>query len=499
MKAGYSVQVLLIDFVVSPTPIVDLREKYRQVGSATQTGWTITKRDKSMRKSTVISFSTWLVTPFLFGSIAMAQSFEIDTRTPHYAGDPVAIVVSGLPPESEVELRAQRVLKNHFAPGAPTQTYASSARFLVDEHGRIDVSTSAAIAGSYEGVDANGLFWSMRPTSEETVMATPSTQLLAIMDGQMIASTRFDLIQEPSDYTVQEVSSLPGSYFAANPNPGDHPVVILVAGVDTLRLNRETVMPQLVAQGYSVFYYATYDITFGSAQPSVEGLPSRYVDIPVDQLQNVYDWLRHQPGVDDDRIGLYGYSRNAAYVLLAATRFDWVDAVAAIAPSDVVWEGWGDQVALGTTSSYSWQGEPLAYVPYSENWYREMFKFGRGERGRLRIPMDEGRWENPRKVAAARIPVEHFSGAVFVAGGELDDLWSAGHMAQNIAERRAEAGLATQLLVFPDAGHGLIGDGQSPIILQFEAEDARPIQARAQSRTWQATLELFETSLTPQR
>ena len=134
-------------------------------------------------------------------------------------------------------------------------------------------------------------------------------------------------------------------------------------------------------------------------------------------------------------------------------------------------------------------------MPYSDNWYRETAKFGRGERGRLRTPMDEGRRANPDRVAAARIPIEAYSGAVLVAGGEQDDLWSAGHMSQNMAERRAEAGRATELLVFPDAGHALLGDGQNPVVLLFEDDQARPILARAQRKTWQATLEFFDNAL----
>ena len=35
-------------------------------------------------------------------------------------------------------------------------------------------------------------------------------------------------------------------------------------------------------------------------------------------------------------------------------------------------------------------------------------------------------------------------------------------MAQNIAERRAAAGLATVALIFPDAGHALSGTGWMP-------------------------------------
>lgn len=448
-----------------------------------------------MQKSITSSLFTALIMTVVSGYSASAQSFEIDTHKAQYAGDPIEIVVSGLPPQSEVELRARRVLKNHYAPGAPIQTYASSARFLVGDDGRIDVSGSATVGGSYEGIDPNGLFWSMRPVDDDSVVADPRIELEAMIDGESIASAAFDLVQVPPDYTVQEVPALPGSYFAANPKPGDHPVIIIVGGADKLKVNRETVMPQLVSQGYSVFFFATYEIIYGPSEPSVKELPTRYVDIPVDQLQDVRNWLAEQPGVDEGRIGLYGYSRNAAYVLLAATRFDWIDAVAAIAPSDVVWEGWGDGVKLGTTSSYSWEGEPLAYVPYSDNWYRETAKFGRGERGRLRTPMEEGRRDNPKRVAEARIPIEQYTGALLVAGGEQDDLWSAGHMAQNMAERRAENGLATELLVFPDAGHSLIGDGQNPIILLYEADEVRPSLAKAQNRTWRTTLELFDNAL----
>lgn len=448
-----------------------------------------------MQKSIALHLFGGVLSTVFLGYPAVAQSFEIETQKTRYAGQSIDIVMSGLPPQSEVELHARRVLKNHFAPGAPVQTYGSSARFQADADGRIDVSESAALGGSYTGVDPNGLFWSMRPISDANVEADPGVALEAVVEGEILATIEFDLLQGPENYAVQEVPSLPGSYFAANRSPGDHPVIIIVGGADTLGLNRETVMPQLVAAGYSVFYFATYEIIFGPSKPTVEALPTRYVNIPIDRLNHVRDWLLDQPGVDANRIGLYGHSRNAAYVLLAATRIDWVDAVAAIAPSDVIWEGWGDGVKLGTTSSYTWKNEPLAYVPYSENWFRETAKFSRGERGRLRTPMDEGRWDNPRRAVEARIPIENYTGAVLVAGGEQDDLWSAGHMAQNIAERRAEAGLETELIVFPDAGHDLISDGQNPIILLYQTDAARPILAKAQTRTWQSTLEFFDNAL----
>lgn len=444
----------------------------------------------------ILAFIMLMVSPVCTG-VAAAQNFELVSGTTVSAGDRIEIAIDDLLPGSEVEIRAQRALKNHYAPGGPILLHAARARFRADESGRIDLTSTPSIGGSYEGIDPNGLLWSMQPVSKEPVPASDDVKLEAFVSGESVASVTFELQTQPPTFRVHEAPSLPGSYFAAHPGAGERPVIIVVAGADTLKTSREMLMPQFFAKGYSVFHFATYEIIFGSSEPTVKGLPTRYVDIAIDDLQVVHEWLAKQPNVDEDRIRLYGHSRNGAYVLLAATRFPWIKAVAAIAPSDVVWEGWGDGIQLGTTSSYSWNGKPLAYVPYSDNYFRETAKLSRGQPARLRTPMDEGRWANPDRVAAARIPIENYTGALLVAGGEQDNLWSAGHMVQNIAEHRAGASLETTLLVFPDAGHNLIGDGQNPIVLLFEDEGVRRVNARAQARTWHATLELFEDALLP--
>lgn len=428
---------------------------------------------------------------------AAAQRFELKSGPVVIAGDPIDISVLDLPPDTQVELRAERVLKHYYQRGYPVQRYRSSAVFRSDSDGRLDLATSPALSGSYQEVDPLGLFRNMQPVSQDLVEADNRVTLTALIDGKVVSKASFEMRTIAPSYRVEDVASLPGSYFAPHPGPGRHPVIIIVDGVDSNRQNRELLMPQLVAKGYSVFHFATYEIIYGPGEPSVEGMPTRYVDIPVDRLQKVRDWLIERDDVDAERMGLYGYSRNGAYVLLAATRFDWIKAVAGISPSDVVWEGWGDGVKLGTTSSYSWKGQSLDYVPYSDNWFRETGKFARGERGRLRTPMDEGRWANPDRAASARIPIETYAGALLVAGGVEDDLWSAGTMVQNIAERRAEAGLETSLLVLPEAAHGITGTGYNPTLL-FETGEKRRVEAHAQARTWAATVEFFERALRPQ-
>ncbi|MEM1132390.1 MAG: acyl-CoA thioesterase/bile acid-CoA:amino acid N-acyltransferase family protein [Pseudomonadota bacterium] len=447
-----------------------------------------------MKRRSLALAITALIAALAPAGVAQAQSFEVEaTGTP---GQNIKVMLADVPPGSEVEIRVQRSIKHYYRRGTPILRYQSAARFKADEDGRVDVTTSPSLGGSYNGIDPNGLFWSMQPVSEEAVEADDKIYFEALIAGTRVTSTSLELPMQPAAVEIIEIESLPGSFFAPHPGPGKHPTLILVDGPDTLGLSRAVEIPQLVEQGYSILYFATYSVIFGAPDKATNGLPTRYVDIPIDRLQEAYDWLAQQASVDTDRIGLYGFSRNGAYVVLAATRFEWIRAVAGISPSDVVWEGWGPQVRLGTTSSYSWKGEPLPYVPYSDNYFRETAKLARREPARLRTPMDEGRWQNPDRVAAARIPIESYRGSLFLAGGEQDNMWSAGHMVQNMVERRAEAGLKTEFLVLPDAGHNVISDGMDPTRL-LEEGTARAAEAQAQSQTWAATIAFFNKVLKP--
>ncbi|MDT7933069.1 MAG: acyl-CoA thioester hydrolase/BAAT C-terminal domain-containing protein [Sphingomonadaceae bacterium] len=91
------------------------------------------------------------------------------------------------------------------------------------------------------------------------------------------------------------------------------------------------------------------------------------------------EWLKAQPEADANRIGLWGASKGAEFALIAASRYDWVKAVVAVVPSDVVWEGWGGSGPA--TASFAFDGRPLAFEPYV-GMDAELAKVAKGE------PMD---------------------------------------------------------------------------------------------------------------
>ncbi len=204
--------------------------------------------------------------------------------------------------------------------------------------------------------------------------------------------------------------------------------------------------------------------------------------------------LARQPGVDATRVAVHGTSLGATYALLGAVRFEWIDAVVASVPSDVVIDGWGPGIAEGTRSAFSWRGEPLPFVPvigYDEEMAREEI--------RVRRVYERGRAAFPERAALARIPAEKIRAEVMVIGAYDDQMWPSGMMAQNLAERRLEAGRRVTARIYPEAGHVLYQTGYAPTTHYHrrakKTGGSPAADARAQADAWQATLRFLAASL----
>ena len=282
--------------------------------------------------------------------------------------------------------------------------------------------------------------------------------------------------------------AMPGSFFAKPDDGGTYPAVILLGGSEGGDASPRRMARRFLAEGYAVFGLVYYSPSWFGREAQFPQLPAAFDGIPVDMAGTARDWLCHRRDVRCDRIGIYGVSKGAEFALLAGSLVDGFSAIAAIVPSDVVWEGWGPGTEWGENSSFAWQGEPLPFVPYI-GMQEEFAKYRTGERPRLRLPHDRGRHANPERALAARILVEEIDEPVLVAGGDADNVWNSGEMSQSISERRAAVGLETVALIFTDAGHGLSGDGTNAEGWYEEPE------LEAQKVVWPATLEFFARHL----
>jgi len=237
------------------------------------------------------------------------------------------------------------------------------------------------------------------------------------------------------------------------------PVVVILHGADGGTEAGDRFGPILARMGYAAVGLPYYSADWGEYGPpkALPELPGSFIDIRIDQIGELREALSAMDGVDVERFGLFGASKGAEFALIAASRYDWIDSVVAYAPSDVVWEGWGLEMveAEGTRSSFSFEGLPLPFVPY-RGFVEGLLA---GPAADLRAIHDNGRADHPDKVAAARIPVEAYAGALMLIAGEKDAQWDAAGAVARIVADRAAAGLETEALVYPDAGHDLVGDG----------------------------------------
>lgn len=427
---------------------------------------------------------------------ATAQTFEITPGGDVLQGQPVAVRLTGVAPGQAVEISAER----RFGRPEP-MVWRSSAAFTADDQGQVDLTTDPATGGTYDGVDAAGLFWSMAPTLTPAPAEWRSGEVrfTATIDGQIAATGATRLIGTLPTVEDEEIPGFPAARLYRLPGDAPRPVIVVLHGADggtgaSNRLGRK-----LASLGYAVVGLPYYSADWGAYGPPQEipALPGSFIDIRIEQIAELRDWLRTRPDVDADRIALFGGSKGAEFALIAASKYDWISSVVAFAPSDLVWEGWGLETveAEGTRSSFSYQGEALPFMPYVG--FVEGLLAGPGNADLLKIHED-GRAAHPDREAAARIRVEDFPGAVMLVAGDADREWRSGQMARNVAASRAAAGGETILLLYPEAGHDVGGDGWAPTAGEVaRGGGSAEANARAQADAWPRVLAFLERTLAP--
>jgi dienelactone hydrolase len=217
------------------------------------------------------------------------------------------------------------------------------------------------------------------------------------------------------------------------------PAVIVIGGSGGGMDERTAWEARVLAEhGYATLHLAYF---------LVPGLPTALHLIPLEYFKTAVDWLRAQPGVDPERIGIVGTSIGGMAALVLAAQYPEFKVVVAAVPSSVIWTTFGSR-----TSMFSLEGRPLPYLPY-----------GLSGGSRIYDLYDEG-LNSIAQHPDAVIPVEQINGPVMLICGKLDALWPSCRMsAQVIARLEANKFRhAFQLLDYADAGHSVFGPPVAP-------------------------------------
>ena len=186
------------------------------------------------------------------------------------------------------------------------------------------------------------------------------------------------------------------------------------------------------------------------------GLPRNLVNIPVEYIKSGLDWLGCQPSVAGDRIGLIGASKGAELALLSASMFpESVAAVVAYAPSCAVFAGISFGREGRRKSSWSYQGQPLPFIPYPRPMRPSLGLRGLSQVGMYQRALDEA---DAATALSAAIQARNIDAAVLLLSGGKDRMWPASDMAETVVARMAAAGKVDRAehLHFAEAGHSFM-------------------------------------------
>ncbi len=379
----------------------------------------------------------------------------------------------------------------------------------------LNTRTAHALAGTYRGVDPYGLLWSGRESSDPLIAAAgvePEMEqgnegtgvVIVQVDGEEIGRGTLKSVTPPG-LRIQTMQQ-PGvaGVFAAPDDGKRHPTLLLLHGSEGGNMDDARSMAiRFAGQGFaalSVIYFA-WDLA------KVEGVSPVHLNTPIELLSRAKDWAVSQPGADPSRIGVYGHSKGAEFAEVAATKFPWIESVAACVPTDVVWEGYGhdDQRNLpehripkpSVASSWSFDGKPLSYVELRPfKWGEENQYFSNTERYEL------SRADDPKRAELAVIPIEQSGARFLLLGGEKDEVWASGNMATALAKRfdNHSADRRPEVHVFEGAGHQICGDGTfPPRVYGLQSDDPRSKnldkEGAAAARAWPMIVDFFNRTL----
>jgi acetyl esterase/lipase len=367
------------------------------------------------------------------------MSFDREVASIRY-GEPASVRVSNLAPAEVVTIRAR------------LWGYRSHAVFAADAAGVVDTATASPSEGTYEGVEPEGLVWSMALESAEMAANFDVTYSVERAGTTVAEAT---LVRRPLDEDLVRTSvsedGLVGTLYVPA-TPGPHPAILVLGGSEG----------GLDSVSFSAAYYGSFGYaTLGLAYFGVPGLPSSLTDIPLEYFDRALAWLAARPEIDADRLAVAGGSRGGELALMVGADHPELLAIIAEVPSGVRWGSAG----VADRAAWTRDGTILPYMHGGEDGLPDIEWLPGGTRAYRYTPIFRMQMATTaaETIAAATIPIERAGGAVLLLAGADDGLWPSCELAEIAMERLRSSGHAAEhadaLHCFEDAGHSIGSPG----------------------------------------
>ncbi len=336
-----------------PTPAHGLTRRAFLVGSAAVAAGAVGIVLRTRSQPTPRGVATAPPVTVSAGVLAGNGAQIVLTRTSAQFDDAVGVRLTDLPPQQVVTLRAEMM------DDAKT-TWQSTATFVTDNAGTVDVGAQQPQAGTYTDVDAVGLFWSMKPVPA-TAFAKgftannldPRMMTFAVeAGGATLATATLERRVLAAGVTQTEAreQGLIGTLFAPA-DSGPLPAIIIVSG------GGESIYTGalLAAHGFA---------TFTLAYTGIDPLPPDRVDIPLEYFETAIGWLQAQAEVNSERIGIVGDTGARELPLLLGATFPSLKAIVSYLPSGIIGPSGAPGVGRADSRKGAWtyQGAELPFT-----------------------------------------------------------------------------------------------------------------------------------------
>lgn len=171
-----------------------------------------------------------------------------------------------------------------------------------------------------------------------------------------------------------------------------------------------------------------------------------HVNFPLERIETAIKWLKSH---GNKKIGIMGMSTAGMDSLVAASYFPDITITFGLTPSDFVWQGFEQgekdgckEWPIPDASTLSWQGKPLAYMPFvyaHPEYYHKIEEETKGSGDITRsthlfIDSEKAREHTEEEM----IKVENIKGKLIMVGADDDSFWEAGKYVRRMDKRLKE-------------------------------------------------------------